>query len=188
MTFPVVMAIIVLSQPLIIILYGAKFIEAASLIVILTAWTIEVCVHNPVGGLVTATGRTDLSFYYTLIRIAINTLAVFITVNISIKAVAYGQSVTSVMIFFILFYMVIQKVTGVTMKSFISSFSKQGLICLLIAIPFTFIVNGNWFGLPINAVLHIVVYGIALFIVFGIIEILFMRKDIMDVVSLRKNK
>lgn len=187
-TFPVVLAIVVLSKPLIILLYGEKFIEAAGLIVILTAWTVEVCVHNPVGGLVTATGRTDLSFFYTLIRIAINTLAVFITVNISIQAVAYGQSITSVLIFFILFYMVIQKVTGVSLKQFVNSFSRQGLICLLICIPFTFLVNMNVLSLPDNAILQMVVYGAILLIVFGLAEFIFMKDDIKEVLQLRKIK
>lgn len=187
-TFPVVMAIVVLSRPLIILLYGIDFLDAAILIVILTAWTIEVCVHNPVGGLVTATGRTDLSFYYTLIRIVINTIAVFITVNISIEAVAYGQSITSLLIFFILFYLVIKKVTGVALNTFINTFLKQGVICLIIAVPFTFIVNENWFALPNNTILQLMVYAVALLLVFGIAVILFMRNDIMEVIKIKGKK
>ena len=182
-TFPVVLSIIVLSKPLIILLYGDKFIEAAGLIVILSAWTVEVCVHNPVGGLVTATGRTDLSFYYTLIRIVINTIAVFITVNISIQAVAYGQSITSILIFFILFYMVIQKVTGVSLKTFVSSFASQAIICATIAIPFTFIVSNNLFCLPDNAILQLVIYGLTLLAIFSAAEYCFMRKEIIEVVK-----
>lgn len=187
-TFPIVMAVLVLSRPLVLLLYGANFIEAAGLIVILTAWTIEVCVHNPVGGLVTATGRTDLSFIYTLIRIALSTLAVFITVQISIQAVAFGQSVTSVVIFFILFYMVIQKITGISLKSFLGSFVKQGLICLIIGVPFTFLVNNNVFALPDNSILQLVVYGVALFVVFVVLEFCFLREDIQEVISLIKHK
>lgn len=185
-TFPVVMTIVVLSQPLIGLLYGEKFILAATLILILTAWTVEVCVHNPVGGLVTATGRTDLSFYYTLFRIIINTLAVFITVNISIEAVAFGQSVTSVIIFFILFHMVIQKVTGLSLTQFIGSFSRQGIICMFVAIPFTYIVNVNLFSLPDNPVLQLITYGLILMLSFFVIEYLFMRKEIKEIVNLKK--
>lgn len=187
-TFPVVLAIVVLSKPLIILLYGEKFIEAAGLIIILTAWTVGVCVHNPVGGLVTATGRTDLSFFYTLIRIVINTLAVVITVNISIHAVAYGQSITSILIFFILFFMVIKKVTGISLKYFIGSFSKQGTICLFIGIPFTFGVNKNILLLPDNAILQLTIYGTILLVMFGLLDLVFMKSEIMECLSFRNKK
>lgn len=187
-TFPVVMTIVVLSRPLIILLYGDNFIEAATLIILLTAWTIEVCVNNPVGGLVTATGRTDLSFLYTLIRITINFIAVFITVNFTIEVVALGQSFTSMLSFFIIFNMVIKKLTGVSLKTFFNSFFKQGLVCLVIAIPFTKLVNDNLFALPNNAVLQLIVYGASLLLVFGIAAMLFMRNDIMDVIKIKGNK
>jgi len=186
-TFPVVMATIVLSRPLIILLYGINYLEAAELIVILSLWTIEVCVHNPVGGLVSATGRTDLSFYYSLIRILINTIAVFITVNISIKAVAYGQSITSLIIFFIVFYMVIWKVTGLTINNFIRAFSKQALICLIIGAPFTLFVNRNIISLPNNALLQLVVYGTILMIVLILVMYCFMRTEITELLNFKNN-
>lgn len=185
-TFPIVLVIIVLSKPLIILLYGARYIDAAGLIVILTAWIVEVCVHNPVGGLVSATGRTDLSFYYTLIRIVINTLAVFISVNISISAVAYGQSITSIIIFFILFFMVIEKVTGVSLYQFLGSFTKQGLICLIIGIPFTYAVNFNVLSLPDNAILQLFVYGASLLLTLMIAMYIFMRNDFFEVIRTNK--
>lgn len=187
-TFPVVMAVIVLSQPLIILLYGSKFIEAAGLIVLLTVWTVEVCVHNPVASLVSATGRTDLSFVYTLIRIALSTLAVFITVHISIQAVAFGQSITSAIIFFILFFMVIHKLTGSSLKTFLGSFYKQGLVCLIIGVPFTIIVNQNIFSLPDNSVLQLIVYGATLFVVFCAVDFCFLKKEVQEIIGLVKNK
>ena len=181
-TFPIVLFIVSLSRPLIVLLYGINFIESAGLIILLTAWVIEVCVHNPVGGLVTATGKTDLSFYYTLIRIFINTLAVFISVKFSIQAVALGQSVASMLIFFILFYMVIQKITGLSLMSFLGSFAKQGIICLIIGIPFTLFVNNNVLSLSNNPIVQLLIYGGLLLSIFTVIEYCFMRKELVEII------
>lgn len=185
-TFPVVMMTVVLSQPLVVLLYGEKFIEAAILIVLLTAWTVGVCINNPIGGLVIATGRTDLSFKYTLVRIVINTLAVFVTVRISIQAVAIGQSIVTVIIFFIIFYMVIHRVLGTSLASFVSSFTKQGLIYLIVGTPLTLMVYGNWFSLPSNPVLHIIVYGMITFAVVVLANYFFMKDSIMGLINYKK--
>ena len=180
-TFPIVMLMVVLAKPIILVLYGEQYLEASSLILLLTAWTVEICIHNPIGGLVVATGRTDLSFYYTLVRIIINTIAVFITVKFTIQIVAIGQSISAIIIFFLVFYMIIQKCTGISLITFVRSFYKQGLLCVFHGLLCFYIVYNNIFSFNETALFQLIIYGILSSVLCIIMYCIFFRKTILEI-------
>lgn len=182
-TFPIVMLMVVLAKPIILVLYGEQYIEASSLILLLTPWTIEVCIHNPIGGLVVATGRTDLSFYYTLVRIILNTIAVFIAVNFTIQIVAIGQSIAAIVIFFLVFYMIIQKCTEISLMSFIKSFYKQGLLCVFLGLLCFYIVDNNILSINDKALSQFVIYGILSSVLCIIIYFTLFRETILKILK-----
>lgn len=180
-TFPIVMLMIVLADPIITVLYGEQYLEAASLVLLLSIWTIEVCIHNPIGGLVIATGRTDLSFYYTIIRLFINLIAVFITIKFTIQVVAIGQSMSAIIIFFLVFYMIIQRCTGISLITFIKSFYKQGLTCLFIGMLCFYIVNNNIFPFAETAIFQLVIYGAVCSFLCVLMYFIFFNKTILEI-------
>lgn len=176
-TFPVLMFTTILATPIIGIVYGANFMDAALIIVLLLAWALTMCIHNPIGSIVVAKGRTDLSFYYTIIRLLVMSLAVLITANISIDAVAFGQSVASFIMFFVLFYMCLKKTIGLGLKNFISSFGKHGIVCLVFTAVFTPLVTLNILGIR-NHMLSFIIYGVITCGLYALVLFKYFKQDI----------
>jgi len=176
-TFPVVAITVILSHPIVEVVYGVKFIDVALLVAILSIWAFGVCIGNPVGNLIVAKGRTDIGFVYALVRVFIMALAVFITVHISIEAVALGQTITTILMFFLSFYLLQYKLTKMKLRNYINSFYRHGLVSLiLISISYPLVQN-NIIGIR-NSVIQLIVYGIIVVSIFLVAVLLFFRCDL----------
>ena len=61
----------VLSSQIVLLLYGNGYNEVGPVISILSIWAMIGCIGNPVGNIVVSQGRTELSFYYSVVRLLI---------------------------------------------------------------------------------------------------------------------
>ena len=64
--FPIYMAIAILSEPLVLVLFGDKWHESIAIMQILALYFIFRSIGNPIGSLQLAKGRADLGFYWNL--------------------------------------------------------------------------------------------------------------------------
>ena len=104
------------------ILYGGDYIDVAPVLTILSIWGLLVCVGNPVGNIVTATGRTDLSFAYVIIRLFIVIPLTYLASQYSIIAVSFAVLIGELIIFFISWYMELWMTIKLSFLKYISSF------------------------------------------------------------------
>lgn len=165
--FPVCSILGCLSIPIVGFLYGDSYAELAPLTSLFCVWSIIACVGNPIGNIVIATGRTDLSFKYTLIRVAIYIPAIWILVHYSLYVVIIGQIVLGILVsIFISWYMLLYKTINMTCRQFINSFLSTAIFSIVIILPIYYIVKNNVLDLPSNNILQTIIYGIMLVIVY----------------------
>ena len=138
LNFPICTIIGAFSMLIVCILYGVDYLDVAPLLTILSVWGFLVCIGNPVGNIVTATGRTDLSFYYVIVRLFIVVPMTYIASLYSIIAVAYSVLIGELIIFFISWYMELWMTIRLSFFKYISSF----IGIMIISVIFT--VLGYW--------------------------------------------
>lgn len=117
-TIPVLGLMFLCSKQLVTLFYGIKFLDASPLFAILVLWGLGIAIGNPSGSLAVAKGKTKISFYWTLVRLTISPIIVFITCMISIKAVAYGQDILAILFFYLFWKFVISKLVSISFKEY----------------------------------------------------------------------
>lgn len=169
--FPASMLMFVLSTPLVTLFYGKDYLEAAPIVSILAIWSLFVCISNPVGNLAIAKGRTDISFQYTLIRLLVTVPIVYISSLFSLRIVACGQVLLSIIMFYIGYRMLIYKLIKLPLKNYLNSFGGIGIVTLLVGGIFYIITYLNLLGLR-TSIAQISIYGFLLLTVYiGILGI-----------------
>lgn len=79
---------------------------------------------NPVGSLVTATGRTDLEFYWNCFALAIMPLIIFIAAQFNVIGIAIGLSLFMLLAFYPFYKFLVSKMIDVTFKNYLISILK----------------------------------------------------------------
>ena len=133
--FPIFIGFFVFADPLALLLYGSEKMGVAVFIKILSFWGMFNSVGNPAGILMVAKGRTDLSFYWTIVRIAVMTTAIFIAGQFSIYAVAITQSVIAFGFLFLYWRMMVYSIAFIPLKNYLKSCGLATMVSLLAGIP-----------------------------------------------------
>ncbi|MFD2551533.1 MOP flippase family protein [Bizionia sediminis] len=118
---PVYILIIVFAPVIVTIMYGAGFDNIVTLVRILSLYMIFRAIGNPIGSLVTATGRTDLEFYWNLLNVLIMPIFIYIGANYSIEAVAWSLVVAAVTLFVPSWRLLTHRMTGASLKEYITA-------------------------------------------------------------------
>lgn len=89
--FPVYIALAVFSREVVTVVFGQRWIDAAPLLVYLSVFGMFRSSANPVGSLLLAVGKADLSFHWTLAMAAITFPALWLASQFGIAGLAAGQ-------------------------------------------------------------------------------------------------
>ena len=185
--FPICLAMCVLSAPIISILYGDAYSDVAPILSILSIWSLFLCIGNPVGNLAIAKGRTDISFKYTLVRVAITVPVVFITSLFSIAGVAWGQVLISVLLFLVGYRMLIYKLIKLPLKDYVGAFGDLMIMAIIMGGAFYGFVNFDLLNIN-NSVLQLVVYGVLLMVVYVLALLVFQRQMFFELFKLARQR
>lgn len=157
---PIYIGMFVFADFIVAILYSPDFSEVAIFIRILALTGIASAITSQGGVLQVALGRTDLGFRWTIVRIILSTLVLFITCFYGIYAVAYGQLFLGGISLFIFFYLIIKPILqDVTLNFYLDLFKKTFVLACIEAIPLFIIlyfISNSW----IVSVLCIVIFVI----------------------------
>lgn len=175
-TFPLLIAIGVFSIPVVGVLYGDQFTEAAPIIALLSVSYLFSVVSNPVGSLTVALGRTDTSFYYTIVRLVMTLPVVVVTSSISLQCVAYGQIFLGFWGFLLVFYMMIKKYLHISLIIYTRSFFKNLCVVLVFGGICSVVVNINPFNVT-SDYLFLLVYGTLALLSYIMVIFFLYRKD-----------
>lgn len=132
----------VFSVPIVLALYGREWTDVAPILAILSLWGLLISVGNPVGNVVIAKGRTDISFRYTIVRIVVSLPTIYILSLFGLYVMSWGQVVLAAIMLWLSWYMQLYPVIELKLLEFIRSFDK-GLLLSFAVICFALIVNAS---------------------------------------------
>lgn len=111
-----------LAYPVVVVLYGKEFLDITLLVQILSVYMFLRSVGSPVGSLLTATGRTDFDLYWNLFVLLVTPIAIYIAAQYSIELVSLSMLMTSLIILYPFWRLIIVKLCGATAREFFLSF------------------------------------------------------------------
>jgi O-antigen/teichoic acid export membrane protein len=180
--FPICVFLCVFSYQIVLIVYGRDYIDAVPLVSIFSVYGALMAIGNPIGNLAIAKGRTDISFNYVIIRIIVSIFFITLTALFSIRIVAWGQVFLCILMFFISWKLILNKLIQLSFFNYIKSFGTIGVISLIIGIPFYIIVRNNILQLN-NTFFQISTYAILLLLSYAGLVFIFMKKIFFDLVK-----
>ena len=127
----------IMAYPVVFILYGKEYLDIVVLVQILSIYMFLRSLGIPLGGLLTATGRTDLGFYWNLFSLFFFPIAIYIGAQYSIEIVALSLLTTSLILFYPYWRLLIFKITGASFSEYLFCFvPKWRKIILLVKSSF----------------------------------------------------
>jgi O-antigen/teichoic acid export membrane protein len=114
--------LVLLASPIIIMLYGIDYLDLVLLVQILSFYMFFRSVGNPVGSLVTATGRTDLEFYWNLFVLFVTPIVIYVGAQFSIELVALSLLIASLILLYPFWRLLIFRLCGASAGEFFLSF------------------------------------------------------------------
>jgi len=144
--FPILALLFILADPVVGFVYGGKYRAVALFVRILSIWGLFAVVGNPAGVLQVATGRTDLGFRWTVIRVICTPIAIIISSYFSVEAVAYSQAILQMVFFFIYWRLLIYPLSEISFREYVEAVTGA-LICSIVGVMavagFNLIYSGN---------------------------------------------
>jgi len=119
--FVIYLGVIVFAKYLVIVLYGESFSDIVYLVRVLSLYMYIRSLGNPVGVLVIATGRTDLEFYWNVFVLSVIPIAIVVSSQYSIIAVAWTISITMFLLVLPAWYFMIRKMIEVNLSHYLKS-------------------------------------------------------------------
>jgi PST family polysaccharide transporter len=92
LTFPLMIGVTVLSEPLILLLLGRKWVEVIPILQILSLVGLFQSIISPVGWVFTALGRTKAQFYLSIVLAAAFAIFMVVGIRFGILGVTYGYA------------------------------------------------------------------------------------------------
>lgn len=112
----------IMAYPLVSILYGKEYLDIVVLVQILSIYMFLRSVGNPVGSLLTATGRTDLDFNWNLFSLFFFPIAIYIGAQYSIEIVALSLLTTSLFLLYPFWRLLIFKLCNISFLEYLDCF------------------------------------------------------------------
>lgn len=167
--FPVYSFIIVTSKEILHLLYGSDYAEYY---LVLSFLAFSYCLNalsNPVGSLQIATGRTDIGFKWTIVRVIITPPVILAGALINIQAVAAIYALLSLLFIVPLWFIQLKPMANIRLKEYLNQFYKP-LLFFLMAILVIYLLSYKTEitdSIIVNAILKVVVtfFAFAIFII-----------------------
>lgn len=159
--FPVYIGCFVFSAEIVQIFFGDQWISSIPILQILSIWGLLRSTSNPVGGLLIAKGRADLSFKWNLSISIIYPIIVFFGCNFGLLGLAISALLIMMITFVPAWYFLIRPLCGANIKEYLHQFSIP-LLASLVSVSLGYIlslgVNEIIFKLIIGAACSSIIY------------------------------
>ena len=129
---PAYLLIIAGSKEILYLLYGSDYVDAYIVLAALSSFYFISSISNPVGSLQIATGRTDLGFNWTIIRVIISPLFIFIGTMYNLEGVSIAILLLGIILIIPLWYVQIKPMSNITIAEYLQQFYRPLLTFFLI--------------------------------------------------------
>lgn len=169
--YPIYFLVAILATGVLNILYGEQYIESGVLLSLMAVYFGKLSTGSATGCVQVAMGRTDVGFYWTMVRIVVNSLAVWIGSLISIEAIVVSLFTFNLLISPVSWRILVKPlVEGRFWDYFLITF-KPLCYTFLIAIPFYVIFKNT------TAIGWMIICGIGFLLLYCAMLWLFYRKS-----------
>ncbi|WP_441000658.1 MOP flippase family protein [Fodinibius sp. SL11] len=142
--FPLYFLILINSREILHIVYGSEYEEGFVVLSLLAIYYCIISLSNPVGSLQIATGRTDIGFLWTILRVILTPVFIFIGSLYSINGVALSVAVLGVILLVPLWYVQLRPMADISLREYLEQFYKPLSVFFifgLIAIAVDYFIN-----------------------------------------------
>lgn len=158
--------IIILAEPLVLILFGPKWVDAIPLIQILALTFVFRSFGSPAGSLLLSFGKAKKAFVWNLLVFILYPISIFTGSNWGITGIAVGTMLLQVVLFIPNWKMNVHPLIKVSFSEYIAVYSKPFLLSIIAAIPcyLLLMVTGNslWSMLLISVLFAALFFWLAL--------------------------
>lgn len=131
---PIVGFVILFCNYIVKIFYGNAFLEAIPIVQILAIWSLFVVIGQPNSLLAIATKKTNISFWYTVVRLVIMYIMLTLFGRFSLFASAITVTFIYVIMFFVNWFMLVRKCISLSLIEYLLVFKKAcGVITLIVS-------------------------------------------------------
>ena len=168
--FPIYLAVAIFAKDIINLLFGSRWNESAPLLVLLACWGLVRSCGNPVGSLLLAVGRADLSFKWNMVLLLVIPPSLWCFAEMGIKGLALGQVIVMLVLMVPAWYFLIKPNCGATASEYFGTLLVP-FICsipaVMAAAAISQILSGTLVRLLIGGALYLLVYVLASFFLNG---------------------
>lgn len=130
--FPICTIIGVMGYVIIPVLYGKDYSDVIPILYILSVWGYLNCLGNTIANIVIATGRTDISFKYTIIRLLCYIPCIYIVSTYDIIVLAWGVTFLTALSTLLSWYMQAYKTIQLDIIQYGRSFIRPLILSIFI--------------------------------------------------------
>jgi O-antigen/teichoic acid export membrane protein len=158
--------IALLSKEVIMILYGESYVGAYVMLQILCIWGGTVSILSIASSIISVTGKTDVGFKWTIIRVIANPLFIIAGYQFGLLGIVIAQAVYSLFFYTIYWKIVVNKIlTTLKYKEYLQTFLRFFLSALVLFIVFSMLKsyfreykNYTWINLLVFSFLYMAAY------------------------------
>lgn len=136
--FPLYFLVSIFSTGILYFIYGEEYKEGAIILSILSVYYGKLSTGNPVGSLQIALGRTDAGFYWTIFRIVLTLIAVYIGSFFSIEGLVFSMFIMSLLSIPLSWRITIRPLIGGEFWEYFFLSFKPFIVISAVSVPFYF--------------------------------------------------
>jgi len=164
--FPIYIVTIILAQEIITLFLGEKWITIAQIFQILAIWALIRSIGNPIGSLVMAMGKPQYEMVWNIGMLFFMPIVVYISSSWGIKGIAIGNVIAMIILFIPMWYFLVYKLCGASLKEYIFSVLSPLLISLFIGTVIYLVLNIYEYSLIYKFFVTITVLTVFLWILY----------------------
>lgn len=130
---PVFAILFVFADPLTLLCYGQDKIAVAWFVRVLSLWGIFQSIGNPASILMVSLGRTDLGFYWTLIRVVFTFAATYVACLYNIQLLSYVQVALAAVFMVAYWRMMVYKMIQLPLRQYLGAIAFSFMAAILAA-------------------------------------------------------
>lgn len=132
--FPIYALLSILSEPIILILFGKEWEDAIPILRILAIYFMIRSIGNPIGSLVMAKGKVHLEFWWNVGMFLIFPLSIYGGSYWGINGVAVSLTLLMIIVVIPIWFFMVNPLCHATLKEYINSFSTNFLLTITCAV------------------------------------------------------
>ena len=133
---PVYCLIAIFAVGILNTLYGLQYVEGSTVLILLALTYGITASGTIVGSLQTASGRTDLGFYWTICRVALTMLAVYVGSRFGINTIAASLLAIAILNNPVFWNLTVKPIIGGTYGGYFRRTILVGLVVAAFSLPF----------------------------------------------------